>query len=114
MRYISIDRRGLHLWITFDRPGKLNVLHAEDLPGLLDVIVNLDPGVTGLVFTGAGPAAFSAGMNIETFVGMDQAGAKAFIGRLAGISTLVRVGMPALAEAREELSGGRRRNGNRP
>ena len=90
MRYIAVDRRGRHKWVTFDRPDKLNVLHAEDLPGLRDVIVNLDPGVTGLVFTGAGPAAFSAGMNIETFAGMDYADAKAFIGRLAGIMQAIR------------------------
>jgi enoyl-CoA hydratase len=90
MRYISIDHRGPYLWVTFDRPDKLNVLHAEDLPGLLDIVVNLDPGVTGLVFTGAGSAAFSAGMNVETFVGMDRAGAKAFIGQLAGIMRGIR------------------------
>jgi enoyl-CoA hydratase len=90
MRYISIAHRRPYLWITFDRPDKLNVLHAEDLPGLLDIIVNLDSGVTGLVFTGAGSAAFSAGMNVETFVGMDQAGAKAFIGQLAGIMRAIR------------------------
>ena len=90
MRYISTAHRGPYLWVTFDRPDKLNVLHAEDLPGLLDIIVNLDSGVTGLVFTGAGSAAFSAGMNVETFVGMDQAGAKAFIGQLAGIMHAIR------------------------
>ena len=90
MRYIAIDRRGSYLWVTFDRPDKLNVLHAEDLPGLRDTIVNLDPGITGLVFTGAGSVAFSAGMNIETFVGMDRAGAKAFIGQLAGIMQAIR------------------------
>jgi len=90
MRYITIDRRGPYAWVTFDRPDKLNVLHAEDLPGLRDSIVNLDPDITGLIFTGAGTAAFSAGMNIETFVGMDRAGAKAFIGQLAGIMQAIR------------------------
>jgi len=53
MRYIAVDRRGPYLWVTFSRPDKLNVLHAEDRPGLRDIVVNLDPGVTGLVFTGA-------------------------------------------------------------
>ena len=48
MRYITVDRRGPYLWVTFDRPDKLNVLHAEDLPGLRDLIVDLDPGVAGL------------------------------------------------------------------
>src|ERR1700760_337634 len=90
MRYIAVDRRGPYLWVTFSRPDKLNVLHAEDLPGLRDVIVHLDRGVTGLVFTAAGPAPFSAGMNIETFVGMHRAGAKAFIGQLAGIMQAIR------------------------
>lgn len=45
MRYIAIDRRGSYMWVTFNRPDKLNVLHAEDLPGLRDTIVNLDPGM---------------------------------------------------------------------
>jgi enoyl-CoA hydratase len=90
MRHITAERRGPHLWITFDRPDKLNVLHAEDLPGLLDVIVNLDPDVTGVVFTGAGPKAFSAGMNIEAFTGLDPARAKSFIGQLAAIMRAIR------------------------
>ena len=90
MKYIAVERRGPHLWITFDRPDKLNVLHAEDLPGLLDTIVNLDPGVRGLVFTGAGTKAFSAGMNIEAFTRLDQASAKAFIGQLAQIMRAIR------------------------
>jgi enoyl-CoA hydratase/carnithine racemase len=90
MRYIAVERRAPYLWITFDRPGKLNVLHAEDLPGLRDVIVNLDPDVTGLVFTGAGERAFSAGMNIEAFTGLDPARAKAFIGQLASVMRAIR------------------------
>jgi enoyl-CoA hydratase len=90
MRYIAVDRRGPYQWVTFSRPDKLNVLHAEDLPGLRDTVENPGPDVTGLVFTGAGPAAFSAGVNIETFVGMDRAGAKAFIGQLAGIMQAIR------------------------
>jgi enoyl-CoA hydratase/carnithine racemase len=90
MRYIAVERHGPHLWITFDRPDKLNVLHAEDLPGLLDVIVNLDPDLRGLVFTGAGTKAFSAGMNIEAFTSLDQASAKAFIGQLARIMRAIR------------------------
>ena len=90
MRYIAVERRGRYLWITFDRPGKLNVLHAEDLPGLRDAIANLDPDVTGLVFTGAGERAFSAGMNIEAFTGLDPASAKAFIGQLAAIMRAIR------------------------
>jgi enoyl-CoA hydratase/carnithine racemase len=90
MRYIAVERRGPYLWITFDRPAKLNVLHAEDLPGLGDAIVNLDPDVTGLVFTGAGERAFSAGMNVEAFTGLDPASAKDFIGQLAAVMRAIR------------------------
>jgi enoyl-CoA hydratase len=90
VKYIAVERRGPHLWITFDRPDKLNVLHAEDLPGLLDAIVNLDSGVRGLVFTGTGTRAFSAGMNIEAFTRLDPASAKAFIGQLAQIMRAIR------------------------
>src|ERR1041385_6838983 len=90
MRYVAVERRGHYLWITFDRPAKLNVLHPEDLPGLRDVIVNLDPDVTGLVFTGAGERAFSAGMNIEAFTSLDPASAKAFIGHLASGMRAIR------------------------
>src|ERR1700746_1936640 len=90
MRYIAVDRRGPYTWVTFDRPGKLNVLHAEDLPGLRDVIVNLDPGVMGLVFTGAGSAAFRARRNTETLAGWAAAAAKEFIAQLAGIMQAIR------------------------
>jgi enoyl-CoA hydratase len=86
MRYIAVDRRGPYLWVTFSRPDKLNVLHAEDLPGLRDIVVNPGSGVTGLVFTGAGPAAFSAGMNVETFVGMDRAIRQAPVVTVAAVS----------------------------
>jgi len=52
MRYIAVDRRGAYLWVTFDRPAKLNVLHAEDLPGLRDTIVNLDSKAREMILTG--------------------------------------------------------------
>ena len=66
MRYIAVDRRGSYLWVTFSRPDKLNVLHAEDLPGLRDIIVSLGPGVTGLVFTGAAMDNFLRAFDSET------------------------------------------------
>src|SRR5690348_16948201 len=50
MRYIAVDRRGPYQWVTFSRPDKLNVLHADDLPGLRDTVENPGPDVTGLVF----------------------------------------------------------------
>jgi enoyl-CoA hydratase len=90
MRYIGAQRRGRALWITFDRPEKLNILHPEDLRELRDVIADLASDVQAIVFTGAGPAAFSAGMNIEAFIGLTPDGARALIGDLAQVMQAIR------------------------
>ena len=90
MRYIEAQRRGRALWITFDRPQKLNILHPEDLTDLRDVIANLASGVQAIVFTGAGQAAFSAGMNIEAFAGLTPARARALISELARVMQAIR------------------------
>jgi len=90
MRFIKAQHRGRALWITFDRPEKLNVLHAEDLSELRDVITGLAPGVQAIVLTGAGQVAFSAGMNIEAFVGLTPARAHALIGDLAQVMRAIR------------------------
>jgi enoyl-CoA hydratase len=90
MRYIKAQRRGRALWITFDRPEKLNILHSEDLSELRHVIADLAAGVQAIVFTGAGQAAFSAGMNIEAFVGLTPVRARALIGDLAEVMRAIR------------------------
>jgi enoyl-CoA hydratase len=90
MRYIRTDRRDRVLWVTFDRPRKLNVLHAEDLGDLRDVITDADPDLRAIAFTGAGPAAFSAGMNIEAFAGLTPDGAHELITELARVMEAVR------------------------
>ncbi len=90
MRYIKADHRGRALWITFDRPEKLNILHPEDLSELRDVIADLAAGVRAIVFTGAGQAAFSAGMNIEAFADLTPAQARALIGDLAQVMRAIR------------------------
>jgi enoyl-CoA hydratase len=90
MRYIKAQRRDRALWITFDRPEKLNILHPEDLSELHDVIASLVPDVQAIVFSGAGQVAFSAGMNIEAFVGLTSARAHALIGDLAQVMQAIR------------------------
>lgn len=90
MRYIEAQLRGRALWITFNRPEKLNILHPEDLSELRDVIADLASGVQAIVFTGAGQAAFSAGMNIEAFVGLTPPRAHALIGDLAQVMHAIR------------------------
>ena len=90
MRYIKAQHRGRALWITFDRPDKLNILHPQELSELRDVITGVPAGVQAIVFTGAGQAAFSAGMNIEAFVGLTPARAHALIGDLAQVMRAIR------------------------
>jgi enoyl-CoA hydratase len=90
MRYIQAQHRGPAVWITFDRPDKLNIVHPEDLRELGDVITGLPSGAHALVFTGAGQAAFSAGMNIEAFAGLTPARARALIGDLARVMRAIR------------------------
>jgi len=90
MLYIKAQHRGRTLWITFDRPDKLNILHPQDLSELSDVITDLPAGVQAIVFTGAGQVAFSAGMNIEAFVGLTPARAHAPIGDLAQVMRAIR------------------------
>jgi enoyl-CoA hydratase len=90
MRYIQAQHRGRALWITFDQPEKLNILHPGDLGELRDVITDLTSGVQAIVFTGSGQAAFSAGMNIEAFVGMTPARAHALIRDLAQVMRAIR------------------------
>jgi len=90
MRYIKAQHRGRALWITFDRPEKLNILHPEDLSELREVITDLASGLQAIAFTGAGQAAFSAGMNIEAFVGLTPARAHALIDDLAQVMQAVR------------------------
>jgi enoyl-CoA hydratase len=90
MRFITTQHRGRALWITFDRPDKLNILHPEDLSELHDVIADLSAGTRAIVFTGAGQAAFSAGMNIDAFVGLTPARAHALIGDLAQVMSAIR------------------------
>jgi enoyl-CoA hydratase len=90
VRYIKAQHRGRALWITFDRPEKLNILHPGDLSELRDVIVDLPAGAQAIVFTGAGEVAFSAGMNIEAFIGLTPARAHALIGDLAQVMQAIR------------------------
>jgi enoyl-CoA hydratase len=90
MRYIKAEHRGRALWITFDRPEKLNILHPEDLRELRDLIADVAAGVHAIVFTGAGQAAFSAGLNIEAFTGLAPASAHALISDLARVTRAVR------------------------
>lgn len=109
-RYVKPRRRGRAVWITFDRPERLNILHPESLSELRDVIAGLAPGVQAIVFTGAGQAAFSAGMKIEAFAGLTPARAHALISDLAQVMRAIRHSPDVTVAAVSGYSSGQRSN----
>ncbi|KAL1409026.1 hypothetical protein Q8F55_005850 [Vanrija albida] len=71
-------------WITLNRPRTLNALTLRDLDDLTDAVesAGTDPAVRAIALQGAGRA-FCAGMNTRAFEGLDRAGARAVISRVA-------------------------------
>ncbi|MEJ3656837.1 enoyl-CoA hydratase/isomerase family protein [Actinomycetes bacterium KLBMP 9759] len=86
---VKIDNRGNVLFVTLDRPRTLNALTLDDIADLRAAIDDLDPGVRAIVFTSSGRT-FCSGMNVDTFLGFDAAGARAFIGDLRDLLRKVR------------------------
>jgi len=73
---VGEQRRGPALWITMNRPDKLNALSGELVEGLRASFrrAAADDEVKVVVLTGAGRA-FSAGFDISEEVGSEIAGA---------------------------------------
>jgi len=66
---IKIEREQSIVWITLNRPHRLNAFNdvlMEELSDILDV-VEADPSVRCVVITGEGDRAFSAGADITAF-----------------------------------------------
>ncbi|MEX2627715.1 MAG: enoyl-CoA hydratase-related protein [Ilumatobacteraceae bacterium] len=100
------DRDGVR-WITLQRPEKLNAITRDDLAELTGVVRDLPAGTAAVVFQGAGERAFSAGMHVDTFPGLDVAGARAFISELGRFLTLVRTApVPTICVVRGHCLGG--------
>jgi len=67
--FIEADREGDVLWLTLNRPDRLNAVHLQmrdELWTMFDLI-RLDPTVRAVVIRGAGERAFSAGADILEF-----------------------------------------------
>lgn len=66
---VLIDVEGPIATLTLNRPHKLNALNYETIDALLGLLDRLeaDPAVRGIVLTGAGERAFSAGGDIPQF-----------------------------------------------
>ncbi|MFQ6084756.1 MAG: enoyl-CoA hydratase/isomerase family protein [Candidatus Bathyarchaeia archaeon] len=79
-RTIIVKRENGIAWLILNRPERLNALTMElfrELSSALDEIIR-DDSVRTLVIMGAGDRAFSAGVDVTTFVGMDSASALGF------------------------------------
>jgi enoyl-CoA hydratase/carnithine racemase len=76
--------------IIFWRPDKLNALTTAELNEVTRLVT--DPGemTRALVFTGAGDRAFSAGMHVDSFLGLSPADARRFIGQVRDFVGAVR------------------------
>ena len=79
---VLTEQRGRTLLITINRPEAMNSINGAVVDGLLAAVRRLDeePGLTVGVLTGAGPRAFSAGMDLKAFSrGEDMRGIYEFI-----------------------------------
>lgn len=77
MNLVTSNQEGV-LWITINRPKKLNALNAATISQLDAEISRAqdDPEVLAVVITGAGDKAFVAGADISELAQLDAAGAK--------------------------------------
>jgi enoyl-CoA hydratase len=66
------------LFITVNRPEKLNALSTQVLSELKDVMLDLDSKIRGVILTGAGEKAFIAGADIAAMAEMTPQQAEAF------------------------------------
>lgn len=77
MEYISLlsELRDNILYVTVNRPEKMNALNRQTLAELADVVAfaAATPEVSGVILTGAGEKAFVAGADIAEFAGLDSA-----------------------------------------
>lgn len=64
-------------WIRFSRPDKLNALTVDELRATTRLLTEDPPRAA--VFTGSGDRAFSAGMHVDEFRGLDPGSARALI-----------------------------------
>src|SRR5213594_3399142 len=78
--YLLTENKGGILWITINRPEKLNALSSKVLAELGSAIAGAerDPGVGAIAITGAGEKAFVAGADIVELGSLDAEGGKRF------------------------------------
>ncbi len=106
---LILDRKGRTLWITIDRPKKLNALNMETV-GEIDRAMHEaaeDREVWAVCLTGAGDRSFVAGADIEELNTLGSVKAKEFAERgQAVFSRIERMSKPVVAAVNGFAFGG--------
>lgn len=92
MSGFDIDLQDGQLWLTLNRPQKLNALGPEDRRGLTAAIrdAGADPAARVVVLTGAGERAFTAGQDLAEMVDLDAEGGANWVRELAALYDAIR------------------------
>jgi enoyl-CoA hydratase len=88
-KFLLYERRGAAVWLTLNRPKKLNALNASMIGALRDALrrARTDDEVKVVVLTGAGRA-FSAGYDLDEDFAKELRGAEAFHDSIAEVLDL--------------------------
>ena len=111
MKYKDLlyDKRQRAVWITINRPDKLNAFRELTLAELADAFerADLDADVTAIVLTGAGDRAFSSGGDIGAEKGFTRTTSRRFAQKLMRLSTQMRgCSKPIIAAVKGYCVGG--------
>ena len=106
---LNLDLRGRVLWITINRPKKLNALNIATV-GEIDRAIGEaaeDPGIWAVCLTGAGDRSFVAGADIEELNTLGPIEAKGFADRgQAVFSRIEKMSKPVIAAVNGFAFGG--------
>ncbi len=106
---LLLDNREGILWITMNRPAKLNALNRQTVAELDDAIAaaSADDGVLAIVITGAGEKAFVAGADIVELNGLGPIEARELATRgQAVFDRIERLNKPVVAAVNGFALGG--------
>src|SRR5437868_6316389 len=105
---ISATSRGSGLLITIDRPP-VNALDLETIEALRAAFATVvaNPPAGGVVLTGAGERAFSAGVDTRTFAGYDADRRRAMVLEITSMTAaLLAIACPVVAALNGHALGG--------